>query len=48
MKGHLQPVSGASNRLLPVCIALMHFTEIICCHTEITNVLIVFENRIVS
>ena len=29
-------------------IAVVHFTEIICCYTEITNVLIVFENRIVS
>ena len=37
-KGHLQPV----------CIAVVHFTEIICCNTEIMNVLIVFENRKVS
>ena len=29
------------------CIAVVHFTEIICCNTEITNVLIMFENRIV-
>ena len=38
LKGHLEPV----------CIAVAHFTEIICCNTKITNVLIVFENRIVS
>ena len=38
LKGHFQPVY----------IAVVHFTEIICCYTEITNVLIVFENRIVS
>jgi len=37
-KGHLQPL----------CITVVHFTEIICCNTEITNVLIVFENRIIS
>ena len=36
-KGHLQAV----------CIAAVHLTEIICCNTEITNVMIVFENRIV-
>ena len=29
-------------------IAVVHLTEIIYCNTEITNVLIVFENRIVS
>ena len=38
LKGHLQTV----------CVAVVHLTEIICCNTEITNVLIVFENRIVS
>ena len=38
LKGHLQPVG----------IAVVHFTEIICCNTKITNVLIVFEDRIVS
>ena len=38
LKGHLQTE----------CIAVVHFTEIICCNTEIINVLIVFENRIVS
>ena len=32
----------------PVCIAVVHFNEVICCNTEIANVLIVFENRIVS
>ena len=32
----------------PVCIAVVHLTEIICCNAEITNVLIEFENRIVS
>ena len=26
-----------------MCIAVVHFTEIICCNTEITNVLIVFD-----
>ena len=31
-----------------MCIAVVHFSEIICCNTEIANVLIVFENRIVS
>ena len=31
-----------------MCIAVVHFAEIICCNTKITNVLIVFENRIVS
>ena len=36
LKGHLQPV----------CIAVVHFTEIICCNTEITNVISVFDNRI--
>ena len=38
LKGHLQPV----------CIAVVHFTEIICCNTEITKVISVFDNRIVS
>ena len=38
LKGHLQPV----------CIAVVHFTEIICCNTEITNVSSVFDNRTVS
>ena len=38
LKGHLQTE----------CFAVVHFTEIICCNREITNVLIVFENRIVS
>ena len=38
LKGHLQPV----------CIAVVHFTEIICCNTENTNVISVFDNRIVS
>ena len=38
LKGHLRPV----------CIAVVHFTEIICCNTEITNVISVFDNRIVS
>ena len=38
LKGHLQPV----------CIAVVHFTEIICCNTEITNVISVFDNRIAS
>ena len=31
-----------------MCITVVHFTEIICCNTKITNVLIVFEDRIVS
>ena len=31
-----------------MCVAVVHFTEIICCNTKITNVLIVFEDRIVS
>ena len=31
-----------------MCIAVVHFNEIICCNTEVTNVLIVFENRIIS
>ena len=31
-----------------MCIVVVHLTEIICCNAEITNVLIVFENRIVS
>ena len=39
LKGHL---------IQSECIAVVHFTEIICCNTEIKNVLIVFENRIVS
>ena len=39
LKGHLQPA---------VCTAVVHLTEIICCNAETTNVLIVFENRIVS
>ena len=30
------------------CIVVVHFTEIICCNTEIMNILILFENRIVS
>ena len=30
-----------------MCIAVVHFNEVNCCNTEITNVLIVFENRIV-
>ena len=38
LKGHLQPA----------CIAVVHFTEIFCCNTEITNVISVFDNRIVS
>ena len=38
LKGHLQPA----------CIAVMHFTEIICCNTENTNVISVFDNRILS
>ena len=38
LKGHLQAV----------CIAVVHFTEIVCCNTEITNVISVFDNRIVS
>lgn len=31
-----------------MCHAVVHFTEIIRCNTEIANVLIVFKNRIVS
>ena len=31
-----------------MCIAVVHFTEIFYCPAEIANVLIVFENRIVS
>ena len=31
-----------------MCIAVVHFTEIICCNTEIMNVISVFDNRIVS
>ena len=38
LKGHLQPG----------CIAVVHFTEIICCNTEITNMISVFDNKIVS
>jgi len=38
LQGHLQPV----------CIAVVHFTEIIWCNTEITNVISVFDNKIVS
>ena len=34
--------------LQPVCIAVLHFTEIICCNTEITNMISVFDNKIVS
>ena len=36
------------GHLPSVCIAVVHFIEIICCNTEVTNILIVFENRIVS
>ena len=38
LKGHLQPV----------CSAVVHFTEIICCNTEISFVICVFDNSIVS
>ena len=31
-----------------MCIAAVHFNEIISCNTEVTNVLIVFENQNVS
>ena len=31
-----------------MCIAVVQFNEVNCCNMEITNVLIVFENRIVS
>ena len=34
--------------LKPVCIAVVYFTKVDCSNTEITNVLIVFESRIVS
>ena len=36
------------GHLPSVCIAVVHFIEIICCNTEVTNILIVFENQIVS
>ena len=39
LKGHLQPA---------VCIAVVHFNEIIWCNTEITNMISVFDNKIVS
>ena len=42
------PKYSLKGRLQTASIAVVHFTEIICCNTEITNVLIVFENRIVS
>ena len=38
LEGHLQPV----------CIAVVHFTEIIYCNTENTNVSSMFDNRIAS
>ena len=38
LKGHLQPV----------CIAAVNFTKIIWCDTEVTNVISVFDNKIVS
>ena len=41
------PKYSLKGRLQTVSIAVVPFTEIICCNTEITNVLIVFENRIV-
>ena len=31
-----------------MCIAVVHFTEIVCCNTEITNVISEFDNSIVS
>ena len=37
LKGHLQPV----------CIAAVNFTKIIWCNTEVTNVISVFDNKIV-
>ena len=37
-----------NEHLQPVYIAVVHFTKIICCNTEITNVISVFDNRIVS
>ena len=36
------------GQLQPVCTAVVHFTEINCCNIEFTNVIFVFENRIVS
>ena len=39
-----QGETNLKGHLPPVCIVVVHFTEIICCNTEITNVLIVFEN----
>ena len=44
----LQQTRAPSNGVHCEITAVVHFTEIICCNTEITNVLIVFENRIVS
>ena len=38
LKGHLQPV----------CIVAVNFTKIIWCDTEVTNVISVFDNKIVS
>ena len=35
------------GHLQPLCISVVLFTEIICCNTEITNVISVFDNRIV-
>ena len=40
--GHLKGAPSTSVQ------SVVHFTEIICCNTKITNVLIVFEDRIVS
>ena len=38
LKGHLQPV----------CTAVVHFTKTVWCTTEITNMISVFDNKIVS
>ena len=59
LKGTSQDYDGDGNEnvknsiclkahLQPVCIAVVHFNEIISRKTEITTVLIVFENRIAS
>ena len=41
-------VQGFKGHLQPVCIGVVHFTEFICCNTETTEVISVFDNRIVS
>ena len=47
MNGLLEFVKSPKAHLRPVCIAVVHFTEITCCNAEIPNVISVFDNRIV-